>query len=318
VVPASPLAPSSSSALGAFWARGAGGSSPSDGSDGLPKKKDRRDGSGGGGARGGGRTRRGGKRPAPGTRVRTRSSSARYFYSAAIVNEVCGDSWRAGEEECSIDQDVWGGYGGRDLPGGRSEEAPPSSSDQQQQQQQQRAASRMVEDSLDGFIHRHALHTMNLKITSDATSKRSVLLGGNPGTVHASFDRISFPALKVSGGGTLSAEGVILNTASFLPALGRLVRRWDRPFVFRARDCALTQEDLRTSRCIRNGLSALFTRILKNLAASDTVEALDVVRIDRGARVSVHIVQVSVSAIAVVLWCFCVVWCVGWPLYIYI
>ena len=176
----------------------------------------------------------------------------------------------------------------------------------------------MVEDSLDGFIHRHALHTMNLKITSDATSKRSVLLGGNPGTVHASFDRISFPALKVSGGGTLSAEGVILNTASFLPALGRLVRRWDRPFVFRARDCALTQEDLRTSRCIRNGLSALFTRILKNLAASDTVEALDVVRIDRGARVSVHIVQVSVSAIAVVLWCFCVVWCVGWPLHIYI
>ena len=133
---------------------------------------------------------------------------------------------------------------------------------------------------------------MNLKIKSDATSRSAVLLRGELGSVRATFDRLSFPSLKLSGGGTITATDLNLNTASFVPALGRFVRRWSHPFTLRATDCVLTQEDLRTSRCIRRGLTNLGNRILRNLAAMGDASPLDVVRIDRGARLSVSIVEV--------------------------
>lgn len=133
---------------------------------------------------------------------------------------------------------------------------------------------------------------MNLKIKSDATSRSAVLLRGELGSVRATFDRLSFASLKLSGGGTITATDLNLNTASFVPALGRFVRRWSHPFTLRATDCVLTQEDLRTSRCIRRGLTNLGNRILRNLAAMGDASPLDVVRIDRGARLSVSTVEV--------------------------
>lgn len=135
---------------------------------------------------------------------------------------------------------------------------------------------------------------MNLKIKSDSTSRSAVLLRGELGSVQATFDRLSFPSLKISGGGTITATGLSLNTASFVPALGRFVRRWSNPFTLHATDCVLTQEDLRTSRCIRLGLSNLGNRILRNVVASDN--SLDVVRIDRGARLSVNAIEVTDTA----------------------
>ena len=236
-----------------------------------------------------------------------------------------------------------------DEPGtGEDEEAaaavPPPRSEEPRAQQKEKAASRLVEEALDGFIHRHALHTvspsqvtvvssvqlkgylfiiitsicvgsivhspshhftlctptsflknktqMNLKIKSDATSRSAVLLRGELGSVRATFDRLSFASLKLSGGGTITATDLNLNTASFVPALGRFVRRWSHPFTLRATDCVLTQEDLRTSRCIRRGLTNLGNRILRNLAAMGDASPLDVVRIDRGARLSVSTVEV--------------------------
>mmetsp|Transcript_30048 Transcript_30048/g.65059 ORF Transcript_30048/g.65059 Transcript_30048/m.65059 type:complete len:509 (-) Transcript_30048:75-1601(-) len=221
-------------------------------------------------------------------RTRTKSSSARYYYSAAALNEQC-PSWAPGADvdECPIDEGVWGSY---DDVAAAAVSADLMDNANISEQQRQKAASRLVEDALDGFVHRHALHTMNLKITSDATSRSAVLLRGELGTVHASFDRLSFPALKLSGGGRISATGLTLNTASFVPALGRFVRRWGNSFEFHAHDCTLTQEDLRTSRAIRIGLANVGTRILRKVVASDS--SLDVVRIDRGARLSVSKVEI--------------------------
>lgn len=229
-------------------------------------------------------------------RTRTKSSSARYFYSAATLSEQC-PTWVPGSDadECPIEEGVWGSYddvAAAALSTTLNEHADADAADRQQQGQQ-KAASRLVEDALDGFIHRHALHTMNLKITSDATSRSAVLLKGELGDVHASFDRLSFPALKLSGGGRISATGLSLNTASFVPALGRFVRRWRNPFEFHAKDCVLTQMDLDTSRCIRIGLANIGTRILRRVVASDS--SLDVVRIDRGARLAVSKVEILVS-----------------------
>jgi len=133
---------------------------------------------------------------------------------------------------------------------------------------------------------------MNLKIESDATSRSAVLLRGEMGNVRATFDRLSFANLKLSGGGTIAAKGLCLNTLSFVPALGRFVRRWSRAFTLHATDCVLTQEDLRNSRCIRNGLTRLGNRILRSVAASDS-GGLDVVRIDRGARLAVDAVEIA-------------------------
>lgn len=225
-------------------------------------------------------------------RTRTKSSSARYYYSAATLNEQC-PSWAPGAEvdECPIDEGVWGSY---DDVAAAAVSADLIENADRTEQQRQKAASRLVEDALDGFVHRHALHTMNLKIASDATSRSAVLLRGELGDVHASFDRLSFPALKLSGGGRISATGLTLNTASFVPALGRFVRRWGNSFEFHAHDCTLTQEDLRTSRAIRVGLANVGTRILRKVVASDS--SLDVVRIDRGARLSVSKVEIMVSS----------------------
>jgi hypothetical protein len=135
---------------------------------------------------------------------------------------------------------------------------------------------------------------MNLKIESDATSRSAVLLRGEMGNVRATFDRLSFANLKLSGGGTIAAKGLCLNTFSFVPALGRFVRRWSRTFTLHATDCVLTQEDLRTSRCIRNGLTRLGNRILRAVAARKFDSGgLDVVRIDRGARLTVDTVEIA-------------------------
>ena len=99
------------------------------------------------------RKRRTGRPPSNRTRTRSSSSSARYYYSAATLSEQC-PSWTPGVEadECPIDESPWGSY---------EQTAAEALGESLRLSDEQTAASKLVEDALDGFIHRHALHTVS-------------------------------------------------------------------------------------------------------------------------------------------------------------
>ena len=110
------------------------------------------------------------------------SPTARYYYvSPASLHEHC-PSWTPGSgpidaEECPLDDSLFvGAYEisehleraqGFNGGAGRNNAAKIKNAkdvQQQQEEEQQKAASRLVEEALHGFIHRHALHTVSITL----------------------------------------------------------------------------------------------------------------------------------------------------------
>lgn len=159
-------------------------------------------------------------------------------------------------------------------------------------------ARRIIENAAESFLFRKTIHSLNLQVCADGDPQLFPLLGkGEVGSFHATFDRLAFPALAVSGGGRIGVTGMRVNPLSFLPVNGRktpmpsdasnsttilandmvstkpMIRRYTSPFQIHATNCILTQDDVRTARCIRNGLRILLNRILKRTMKNLAFEA---------------------------------------------
>lgn len=107
------------------------------------------------------------------------SPTARYYYvSPASLHEQC-PSWTPGSgpidaEECPLDDSLFvGAYeisehleraeGSDAAISVGMNNAASQENEEGLKQQQQKAASRLVEEALHGFIHRHALHTVSIR-----------------------------------------------------------------------------------------------------------------------------------------------------------
>jgi len=251
--------------LGAFWSRGNGAKDDTSGIETTQANNGRwrrrsRDGQASEAVDERRRSRR--NRPTGALRVETsrgRRSTERYFYSASFVSTQCPSF---PEETCEIDYGDDDEDHSSDANSGHWVKNP----------------GRIVEGALTNFVHRHAIHTLNLRISSrslNTTGAFPLLLRGDVGELDVSFDRLAFPSLKLSGGGTIRALGLTVNPCSFLPVTGRFARRFRDPFELQALGCVFTQEDIRNSSLLRDGLGMLLERIVKRLvaASNDLLEA---------------------------------------------
>ena len=278
--------PISDTELGAFWSRGNGAKDDTSGIETTQANNGRwrrrsRDGQASEAVDERRRSRR--NRPTGALRVETsrgRRSTERYFYSASFVSTHCPSF---PEETCEIDYGDDDEDHSSDANSGHWVKNP----------------GRIVEGALTNFVHRHAIHTLNLRISSrslNTTGAFPLLLRGDVGELDVSFDRLAFPSLKLSGGGTIRALGLTVNPCSFLPVTGRFARRFRDPFELQALGCVFTQEDIRNSSLLRDGLGMLLERIVKRLvaASNDLLEAA-VAGVDDYVSVKVLEVDILVS-----------------------
>ena len=94
------------------------------------------------------------------------------------------------------------------------------------------------------------------------------------------MDRIVFPCLRLSGG-RLEARRLALNLWTFFAVSKKndAPPRYPNQFDFLAHNATFTQDDLFQSRCIRNGLRRLLTRILQNRgirSSTVTITSIDI------------------------------------------
>jgi hypothetical protein len=94
------------------------------------------------------------------------------------------------------------------------------------------------------------------------------------------FDRVTFPNIRLSGGGTLMTKRLLVNLLAFGNNSWSSGRpRYERPFEIIATNCTFTEDDLWASSCIRNGLSNLLVRILNNAGVSTVQVKVTAVKI---------------------------------------
>jgi hypothetical protein len=119
---------------------------------------------------------------------------------------------------------------------------------------------------------------VNLKVTCEPTPM-SLFRGHIRCDASVDFDRIIFGAIRVSGG-RLEAHRLAVNLWSFTPdAIPAAPPRFPNQFDFVASNITFTQEDLFESRCIRNGLSNLLRRILKQAGVSSSTVSINSIEI---------------------------------------
>jgi hypothetical protein len=139
---------------------------------------------------------------------------------------------------------------------------------------QQRAAilNRMVkswfENLLVGLVHRWSIEppeNLSINVRPRGNVASNLLRGKVKSEAEISFTKAVFARIQVSGG-RIQAKRLALNLRSFLPDMLRQgTRRYPSQFDFYFTDFVFTEEDLIQSRCIRNGLQRLLTRILKRV-----------------------------------------------------
>lgn len=95
----------------------------------------------------------------------------------------------------------------------------------------------------------------------------------------AKFDRIVFGPIRMSGG-QIEAQGLAVNLWSFTPnVIPTQPPRFPNQFDFVAKNITFTQEDLFESKCIRNGLSRLLVRILKQTGVTSSTVTINSIEI---------------------------------------
>jgi hypothetical protein len=110
---------------------------------------------------------------------------------------------------------------------------------------------------------------VNLKVKCEPTPM-SLFRGQIRCDASVDFDRIIFGAIRLSGG-RLEAHRLAVNLWSFTPdVIPTASPRFPNQFDFVASNITFTQEDLFESRCIRNGLSNLLRRILKQTGVTSS------------------------------------------------
>jgi hypothetical protein len=93
------------------------------------------------------------------------------------------------------------------------------------------------------------------------------------------FDRMIFGAIRMSGG-RLEAHRLAVNLWSFTPdMIPTTPPRFPNQFDFVATNITFTQEDLFESNCIRNGLSNLLRRILRQTGVSSSTVSIKSIEI---------------------------------------
>jgi hypothetical protein len=119
---------------------------------------------------------------------------------------------------------------------------------------------------------------VNLKVKCEPTPM-SLFRGHIRCDACVDFDRIIFGAIRVSGG-RLEAHRLAVNLWSFTPdTIPAAPPRFPNQFDFVASNITFTQEDLFESRCIRNGLSNLLRRILKQAGVSSSTVSINSIEI---------------------------------------
>mmetsp|Transcript_699 Transcript_699/g.901 ORF Transcript_699/g.901 Transcript_699/m.901 type:complete len:399 (+) Transcript_699:304-1500(+) len=114
----------------------------------------------------------------------------------------------------------------------------------------------------------------NLQVVSSPRGnvlKRLLSKGEMASDVSINFDRLVFGNLRMSGG-RIDIKRMSLKVLANVPPpvgrrfrqglLGMKVRRFSSPFEFHAQNCIFTQDDIRKSSCIQNGLQNLLNNIL--------------------------------------------------------
>jgi hypothetical protein len=119
---------------------------------------------------------------------------------------------------------------------------------------------------------------VNLKVKCEPTPM-SLFRGQIRCDASVDFDRIVFGAIRLSGG-RLEAHRLAVNLLSFTPdVIPTAPPRFPNQFDFVASNITFTQEDLFESPCIRNGLSNLLRRILKQTGVTSSTISIKSIEI---------------------------------------
>lgn len=150
-----------------------------------------------------------------------------------------------------------------------------------------RISRNVAQNWLFGMLDRWSKSShVNMTIECHPRSGLDLLRGHFRSDAAVDFDRIVFPAIRMSGG-RLEAERLALNLWSFTPDLIPMgSMRYPNQFDFVAHDITFTQADLFESNCIRNGLRRLLTRILKNRGLKTSQVSIDSIAISASGKVS--------------------------------
>jgi len=124
---------------------------------------------------------------------------------------------------------------------------------------------------------------VNLNVNVEP-SPLSLLRGHLRCDATANFDRIVFGAIRMSGG-RIQAQGLAVNLWSFTSSTPQ---RYPFQFDFVAQNITFTQEDLFESNCIRNGLSRLLARVVKQTGVTSSTVRINSIEILPSNKMSIQ------------------------------
>jgi hypothetical protein len=145
-----------------------------------------------------------------------------------------------------------------------------------------RMTQKWFQNFLLGIIHRRSLvppHGLVVEAHPRGRFGGLASLGQFRCDATIQFDRVIFPNIRLSGGGTLMTKRLLVNLFAFGNNSWSSAPRYERPFEIIATNCTFTEDDLWDSSCIRIGLANLLVRILNNVGVSTVQVKVTAVKI---------------------------------------